>query len=79
MHIGYHEDVLYATKESEMKEKNIAEKSLEHDLDDLDRYMQKIQRVWEFGWTAYETRQSIEQIVKMMEQTIAEARTKIHI
>jgi hypothetical protein len=62
-----------------MEERYLVEESLEHDFDDLDHYMRKIKQVWTYGWTVYETRQSIEQTVRMMEQTIEKARTKINI
>jgi hypothetical protein len=61
-----------------MEERYLVEESIEHDLDDLDQNMRKIKQVWSYGWTIYETRQSIEQTVRMMEQIIEKARIKIN-
>jgi hypothetical protein len=57
---------------------HLEEESLEHYLDDLDHYTRKIKQVWTLGWTASEMRQSVEQTVKMMEQIVEKARTKIN-
>ncbi len=62
-----------------MADRIFIEESLEHDLDDLDHYMRKIKQIWMYGWPVSEMRQSVEQTVKMMEQTVAKARTKINI